>query len=265
MTIEWLLYPLAGLMAGLLAGLLGVGGGLVLVPALILLLPMQGVPDAVVMQAALATSLASIFFTGLSSTYAHHRRDAVMWPAVAWLAPGLLLGASIGGVLAVQLSSSALKMTVAIFCLLIGMQMLLNWPAPHLGKEKKPNAKLSVWGLLIGGVSSVVGIGGGSLTVPLLIARGNVPVRAVATASASGIFIALSAALTYAMQSTDQLTMPFGMLGYVHWPAALLIAVVSIPAAPFGAKLAHRLPAAKLKRVFAIFLLIVVGVLFLKV
>jgi uncharacterized protein len=264
MGIEWLLYPLAGIAAGLMAGLLGVGGGLVLVPALIVLLPMQGVPDAVVMQVALATSLTSIFFTGLSSTYAHHRRGALVWPAIGRLVPGLLLGASLGGMMAVQLSSGVLKIIVAIFCMLVGLQMLLNKSAIKTMQEKKPNQILSAWGVLIGGLSSLVGIGGGSLTVPLLISRGYAPVNAVASSSACGIVIALSAALTYALQNTHHIAMPGGVIGYVHWPAALLIALASIPAAPFGAKLAHALPAEKLKRVFAVFLLVVGVMLFLK-
>jgi uncharacterized protein len=257
MTIEWLLYPLAGILAGLLAGLLGAGGGLILVPALVFLLPMQGVPDAVLMQTALATSLASIIFTGISSTYAHHRRGAVIWPTVARLVPGLLFGATLGGVLVVQLPSEALKIMVAVFCVLVGLQMLLNWPAPAQAEEKKPSIALSFFGVLIGGVSALVGIGGGSLTVPLLIARGTLPVRAVASASASGIFIALAATVTFATQNTGAVVMPSGITGYVHWPAALVMAAASIVAAPFGAKLAHRLPAQKLKRVFALFLLLV--------
>jgi uncharacterized protein len=264
MNIEWLLYPLAGIAAGLLAGLLGVGGGLILVPALVILLPMQGVPDAMVMQAALATSLCSIFFTGLSSAYAHHRRQSILWSVVAWLTPGLLLGAMLGSMLAVQLSGSVLKMMVAVFCVLMGIQMLWNRSVTAFAGEKKPDLQLSIWGIVIGAVSSLVGIGGGSLTVPLLIARGDRPVRAVASSSVCGIVIALSAAATYAMQNTQHLSMPSSMIGYVHWPAALLIAMASIPAAPYGAKLAHALPAAKLKRVFAVFLLLVGVMLFLK-
>jgi uncharacterized protein len=265
MGIEWLLYPLAGIAAGLMAGLLGVGGGLVLVPALIVLLPMQGVPDAVVMQVALATSLTSIFFTGLSSAYAHYRRGALAWSAIRWLVPGLLIGASLGGITAAQLSSGVLKMMVAVFCILIGLQMLLNRSAIKTlqTQEKKLNRILSAWGVLIGGISSLVGIGGGSLTVPLLISRGYAPVNAVASSNACGIVIALSAALTYALQDTHHI-MPSGVIGYVHWPAALLIALASIPVAPFGAKLAHALPAEKLKRVFAVFLLVVGVMLFLK-
>jgi uncharacterized membrane protein YfcA len=117
-----------------------------------------------------------------------------------------------------------------------------------------------VSGVVIGFVSSIVGIGGGSLTVPLLVTRGIVPVRAVATSSACGVVIALSSAITYA-SLTPHGTMPVGSIGFVNTPVALLIALASIIAAPLGAKWAHRLPAARLKQIFAGFLLLVAAIL----
>jgi uncharacterized protein len=262
MPLEWLLYPLAGLLAGLMAGLLGVGGGLVLVPILVFLLPHQGVPDASVMPMALATSLASIFLTGISSAYAHHKRGAVLWITTAWLAPGLLIGAAMGGIWAVGLPAPVLKIAVAVFCVLVALQMLSGWPKPKASGDDK-NARgffYSLAGTVIGFVSSIVGIGGGSLTVPLLVTHGITPVRAVGTSSACGVVIALSSAVTYASLSPVG-TMPAGSLGFVNMPVALLIAVASILAAPVGAKWAHRLPAARLKQVFAGFLLLVAAVL----
>jgi len=262
MGLEWLLYPLAGIFAGLLAGLLGVGGGLVLVPILVFLLPHQGVDEANVMPMALATSLASIFLTGISSAYAHHKRGAVMWVTSWWLAPGLVIGAALGGIWAVQLKASTLKIAVAVFCVLVATQMLSGWPKPKVRDNDKParGPFYSLAGTVIGFVSSIVGIGGGSLTVPLLVTRGIAPVRAVATSSACGVVIALSSALTYA-NLAPQGVMPTGSLGFVNVPVALLIAVASIVSAPLGAKWAHRLPAARLKQIFAFFLLAVAGIL----
>jgi len=262
MGFEWLLYPLAGILAGLMAGLLGVGGGLVLVPILVFLLPHQGVNDANVMPMALATSLASIFLTGISSAYAHHQRGAVLWITTAWLAPGLLIGAALGGVFAVQLEARTLKIAVAVFCVLVAVQMLLAWPKPKVGIDNKSASGplYSLAGSVIGFVSSIVGIGGGSLTVPLLVTNGITPVRAVGTSSACGILIALSSAVTYA-SLTPATSMPVGSLGFVNVPVALLIAVASILAAPIGARWAHRLPAARLKQVFAGFLLLVAAIL----
>jgi len=262
MGLEWLLYPLAGILAGLMAGLLGVGGGLVLVPILVFLLPHQGVDEASVMPMALATSLASIFLTGISSAYAHHKRGAVLWVTTWWLAPGLLLGAALGGIWAVQLEARTLKISVAVFCVLVAAQMLLQWPKPKANVENREarGPFYSVSGMVIGFVSSIVGIGGGSLTVPLLVTRGIVPVRAVATSSACGVVIALSSAITYA-SLTPHGTMPVGSIGFVNTPVALLIALASIIAAPLGAKWAHRLPAARLKQIFAGFLLLVAAIL----
>ncbi len=262
MGFEWLLYPLAGILAGLMAGLLGVGGGLVLVPILVFLLPHQGVNDASVMPMALATSLASIFLTGISSAFAHHKRGAVLWVTTYWLAPGLLIGAALGGVFAVQLEARTLKIAVAVFCVLVAVQMLLAWPKPKVIIENKPvsGPLYSLAGTVIGFVSSIVGIGGGSLTVPLLVTNGVAPVRAVGTSSACGVVIALSSAVTYA-SLTPTTEMPVGSLGFVNVPVALLIAVASIMAAPLGAKWAHRLPAARLKQVFAGFLLLVAAIL----
>jgi uncharacterized protein len=217
MAFEWLLYPLAGVLAGLMAGLLGVGGGLVLVPILVFLLPHQGVDEASVMPMALATSLASIFLTGISSAYAHHKRGAVLWITTLWLAPGLLIGAALGGVFAVQLPAKTLKIAVAIFCVLVAVQMLLQWPKPKLSHENKiaRGPLYSLAGTVIGFVSSIVGIGGGSLTVPLLVTKGVAPVRAVGTSSACGVVIALSSAITYASLSPVA-TMPAGSVGFVN-------------------------------------------------
>ena len=263
MGLEWALYPLAGVLAGLMAGLLGVGGGLVLMPILVFLLPLQGVDEASVMPMALATSLASIFLTGISSAYAHHKRGAVLWPTTGWLTPGLLIGAALGGLLAVRLPASMLKFTVAIFCLLVAVQMFAAWPKPKPVNEGATarGPLYSLAGTVIGFVSSIVGIGGGSLTVPLLVTRGIAPVRAVATSSACGVVIALSSAITYA-SLTPASALPAGSIGFVNVPVALLIAVASILSAPMGARWAHRLPATRLKQIFAGFLLLVSGLLF---
>ena len=263
MGLEWALYPLAGILAGLMAGMLGVGGGLVLMPILVFLLPHQGVDEASVMPMALATSLASIFLTGISSAYAHHKRGAVLWQTTGWLTPGLLIGAALGGILAVQLEARTLKLGVAIFCVLVAVQMLSSWPKPKPVNEgvTARGPLYSLAGTVIGFVSSIVGIGGGSLTVPLLVTRGIAPVRAVATSSACGVVIALSGAITYA-SLTPGSAVPAGSIGFVNAPVALLIAAASILSAPLGARWAHRLPAARLKQIFAGFLLLVAALFF---
>ena len=251
------LYLLLGAFAGILAGLLGVGGGLVLVAALVGLLPLQGVPSESAMHAALATSLASIVVTGLSSARAHHRRGSVAWTSVRWLVPGLLLGAGLGSALAVALPGTVLRWAVAVYCFLAAGQLAFGATRLRAADAGDPNgAGLSAAGLGIGAVSALVGIGGGSMTVPLLIWLGSTPVRAVGTSSACGVFIAIASAAGYAGFGTPE-AMPAGSLGYVFLPAAVGVALASVLTAPLGTRIAHRVGATALKRVFAGFLVVV--------
>ena len=254
MPIEWLLYPALGVLAGLLAGLLGVGGGLVLVGALALLLPAQGVPPAIAMQAALATSLASVIVTAAASASAHARRGAVLWAHAAWLLPGLLLGAWIGRRFATTIDGRSLRWFVVGYCLLAALQLALDLPRARVAAATRaPGPGLVAAGSVIGAVSAVVGIGGGSMTVPLLVWRGVAPVQAVATSSACGVAIGLSAACSYA-SAPGAIGMPDGSLGYVFLPAALGTVLTSLPVASLGARLAHRVDGTTLKRIFAGFL-----------
>ncbi|MGQ0801630.1 MAG: sulfite exporter TauE/SafE family protein [Pseudomarimonas sp.] len=255
-----LTYLLLGASAGLLAGLLGVGGGLVIVGVLARLLPAQGVPAESVMHVALATSLASIILTGLSSARSHHQRGSVLWASVRWLVPGLLVGALLGSALASQLPAQTLRLAVALFCLLAAAQLAFGNPRQQaVATESPQGGRLTLAGLGIGMLSAVVGIGGGSLTVPLLVWLGVTPVRAVGTSAACGVAIGLAAAVGYASLGPVGTELPAGSLGYVYLPAAAGIAVASILCAPLGAKLAHRLSGSALKRVFAL-LLLAVGV-----
>lgn len=257
MPLEWLLYPVLGIAAGVLAGLLGVGGGLVLVAALAWLLPLQGVPVEAAMHAALATSLTSIIITSSASARAHHRRGSVLWPSVAWLLPGLLIGGWLGSRFANLLSGEFLRGFVAVYCLIAAAQLSLDWPRPRGEASVAPRgAGLSFAGVFIGAVAALVGIGGGSMTVPLLVWRGVAPVRAVGTSSACGIGIGLASAAGYATLAPSA-PMPAGSLGYVFLPAAIGIALTSMLAAPYGTRLAHHLSGKALKRVFAAFLLAV--------
>ncbi|KFL36481.1 sulfite exporter TauE/SafE family protein [Arenimonas donghaensis] len=250
-------YLALGALAGLLAGLLGIGGGLVLVAALVWLLPGQGVPAEHAVHAALATALASIVLTGLSSARAHHRRGSVLWPTVAWLVPGLLLGGWLGSGLAVRLDGDWLRWLIAGYCGLAAAQMALDWPRARGERADAPRGPgYSLAGGGIGAMSALVGIGGGSMTVPLLVWRGVRPVRAVGTSSACGVAIALAAAAGYGLQSAPA-GLPPGSWGFVFLPAAAGIALASVLAAPLGTRLAHRLSGPALRRVFAAFLALV--------
>ena len=252
------IFPLLGAIAGVLAGLLGIGGGLVLVAALVWLLPLHGVPKEAAMHAALASSMASIILTAASSAYAHHRRGSVLWPTVAWMVPGLLLGGWLGSLLAVHLDGGVLRWCVAGYCYLAAAQ--LTWGGVKASASGNADVRptglpMSAAGVGVGAVSAVVGIGGGSMTVPLLVWRGVAPVRAVGTSSACGIAIGIGSALGYALNAPAG-ALPEHAIGYVYLPAAIGVAIASVLAAPLGTRLAHAISGTALKRVFAIFLVV---------
>ena len=253
-----LLYLALGACAGILAGLLGIGGGLVLVAALAWLLPRHGVPADAAMHAALASSMGSIVLTAAASARAHHRRGSVLWPTVAWLAPGVLLGSWLGSALAIGLDGRVLRWCVAGYCYVVAAQMLLARERAVAATGAAPAGPLyAAAGAGIGALSAVVGIGGGSMTVPLRVWRGVAPVRAVGTSSATGIFIGVGGVLGYALQAPAGALPLAGAVGYVYLPAALAVAVASVLAAPYGTRLAHALSGQALKRVFAGFLVLV--------
>jgi uncharacterized membrane protein YfcA len=256
MPIEWLAFPVLGLVAGVLAGLLGVGGGLVLVAALAWLLPVVGVAPADAMHAALASSLASIVLTAAASARAHAGRGSVLWPTVAWMVPGLLLGGWLGSGVAVRIDGDVLRLVVAGYCLLAAAQLLLSRAVEREGSIVPRGLPMTAAGTGIGALSAVVGIGGGSMTVPLLVWRGVAPVRAVGTSSACGVAIGLGSALGYALQAPDGGLAAYS-IGYVYLPAAIGVAAASVIAAPWGTRLAHRISGPQLKRVFAGFLVAV--------
>ena len=252
------MFPLLGVLAGVLAGLLGIGGGLVLVGALAWILPLHGVPKDAAMHAALASSLASIVLTAAASARAHAKRGSVLWPTVAWMVPGLLIGGWFGSGLAVRIDDDVLRYIVAGYCFLAALQLTFGKPRKN-GDDQiaaPTGLPMTAAGAGIGAVSAVVGIGGGSMTVPLLVWRGVVPVRAVGTSSACGVAIGLASAVGYAMHAPAG-ALPQHAIGYVYLPAAFGVAAASVFAAPYGTRLAHYLRGDTLKRVFAGFLVLV--------
>ncbi len=250
------IYLTIGSVAGVMAGLLGIGGGLIIVPALVWVFARQGVDAGQLVHLAVGTSLATIVATSVSSIWAHHRRNAVRWELFARLTPGILLGAWAGAEAADRLSSVWLQRAFGCFALLVGLRMLLGLKAK--ARYDLPAASgMAVGGALIGSVSAVVGIGGGSMTVPFLTAC-RVHIReAVATSSACGLPIALVGALGFIWTGWSKQGLPAWTSGYVYWPAFAGIVVSSVMLAPVGARLAHSIPVDRLKRVFAFFLMIV--------
>jgi uncharacterized membrane protein YfcA len=255
---QWLIFLVTGAGAGVLAGLFGVGGGLIMVPALALVLPAQGVPDAVFMQVAIGTSLAVISATSISSTLAHHRRGGVDWQALLRFAPGLALGALAGAFVADLLSGTILQRIVGFGAIMVAVQMSLpRRNADQALRLRATTPELLVAGGVIGLLSSLVGIGGGSLSVPYLSARGLPVHRAVGSAAAGGIPIAWAGAIGFIIAGWQAPGVPTPHLGYVSLSAFVALAAASVLCAPVGVRLAHRLSPAMLKRAFAVLLLVV--------
>lgn len=251
--MEFLLYLLLGAAAGVLAGLFGVGGGLVIVPVLVWVFAGVGIDGAVGMHLAIGTSLATIVFTSIASVRAHHRRGAVLWPAFARLAPGIVVGAWFGAAIAGALPSAALRQVFGIFELTVAAQMALDLrPAPH--RSLPGPFGMAMAGAVIGTVSAIVGIGGGTLTVPFLAWCNVAMKRAVATSAAAGLPIALAGATGFLVAGWGEPALPAGSSGYLYWPALAGVVAASMWVAPFGARLAHSLPGPLLKRIFAGFL-----------
>lgn len=252
------IFLLTGAAAGLLAGLFGVGGGLIMVPALAWILPQQGFADSIVMQMAIGTSLAVIAVTSLSSTLAHHRRGGVLWPVLLRFAPGLMIGALAGAFVADQLSGHALKNIVGVGALLVSLQMLLNFTPSGTSDRGHPGTiELFGAGSVMGLLSSLIGIGGGSLTVPYMSFRGIGMRQAVGTAAACGVPIAWAGAAGFMLAGDGTASLPGWTIGHVSLTAFAGIALASAAVAPLGARLAHTLPPLLLKRLFALLLALI--------
>jgi uncharacterized protein len=254
MTLEPLLIvelAVLGLCTGFLAGLLGIGGGMIMVPFITIILTARGVAPDLSVKMAIATSMATIIFTSVSSVRAHHKRGAVRWDVVKLLAPGIVLGAMIASLGVFSLLKGAwLALVFAGFVGFSATQMLLN-------KKPKPSRTLPGTagqigaGTVIGFLSGLVGAGGGFVSVPFMTWCNIAIHNAVATSAALGFPIALANALGYLFSGQGVAGRPDGSLGYVFVPALIVIASASVLMAPLGVKAAHALPIQSLKRVFA--------------
>ncbi|MGO1247732.1 MAG: sulfite exporter TauE/SafE family protein [Oceanisphaera sp.] len=254
--MTWLMYMALGAFAGTLAGLFGVGGGLIIVPVLIISFKLQGIGGDLVTHMAVGTSLATIMFTSLSSIHTHHSRKAIDWKLAAMMSVGIIVGAWLGGYTADKLSGPLLQRLIGLFAWLMAAQMLFSL-APQGGAQLPNKPVQAAVGGIIGWASGIFGIGGGSLTVPFLTWCSVPMQRAVAVSAVCGFPIALVGALSYVVHGMEHDSLPSEALGYVYLPALLGISVASMPFARFGAILAHKLSAPALKRAFAVFLIIV--------
>lgn len=257
----YLWFVIAGTVAGLCAGLFGVGGGMVIVPALIWILAAYGLPQDIVPHVAVGTALATIILTSISSMSAHHKRGGVRWEIFKHMSKGLVLGSLVGAWVATLIDGASLQAILGGGAVLMAIKMLF-FPNKERTDVPLPTPyKQGFAGIIIGLLSAIFGIGGGSLTVPYLSQNG-VPMRqAVGTSAACGLPIAIAGALGFVwfgQGDVSQLNLD-GLLGFVHIGAFISISIVSFVMAKVGAKLAHTLPAQTLKRAFGM-LLMVVGV-----
>lgn len=247
----------AGLAAGFLSGLLGVGGGGVLVPVLYEAFGLAGVTEDVRMHLALGTTLAVIAPTVLRSFAAHRARGAVDMDAVRRMAPGVALGVVAGAVIADGSSSETLRLVWIVFGSLLALKMAIGGEGWRLAGRLPGPAGLGAVSVLFGVVSTLMGIGGATFTVPYLTLHGLPLLRAVATATGIGAVIAVPGLIGYIWSGWNTAGLPAFSAGYVSL-AALLIAPLSVVAAPFGVRLAHGLSKRKLELAFAVFLASVV-------
>ena len=242
---------LLGLVTGFLAGLLGIGGGMIMVPFISAILDARGVAPGLAVKMAIATSMATIIFTSVSSVRAHHKKGAVRWDIVRGLAPGIVLGAMVAslGVFAL-LKGSALALVFAVFVGFSATQMFLD-RKPVASRQMPGTPGQMAAGGGIGFMSGLVGAGGGFISVPFMTWCNVAIHNAVATSAALGFPIALANVAGYVVAGQGVAGLPPHSFGYLWLPALVVIASCSVLMAPLGAKAAHALPVKKLKRVFA--------------
>lgn len=258
MTIWWLAYLAVGAFVGFFAGLLGIGGGALMVPILVMLFAAQGFPSGEIMHLALGTSMAAILFTSISSVRTHHAHGAVLWPIVFRIAPGIMLGTVIGTYIASLIPTRSLGLIFTIFIAYVSLQMIIDKkPQPH--REMPGTLGTSLVGMGIGALSCLVAIGGGALSVPFMTWCNVRVQQAMATSAGIGFPIAAGGALGYIWNGWSAGGLPSGSLGFVYLPAVVGMVATSVLTAPIGARLTHQLPVRTLKRMFAAVLLLLAG------
>ncbi len=257
-ALPLLLFIIAiGAIAGVLAGLLGVGGGIVLVPAFFFLFEQFGYASDQLMQICLGTSLATIIVTSIRSVQSHHKKGAVDWQLLRQWAPGIAIGAVIGVFAAAQLRSVYLQAIFGSLGVVIAFYMAFGKAQWRLKEEMPKGAMGTISSSVIGFTSVLMGIGGGSLGVPFMSLCNVVMHRAVATAAGFGLAIALPSAPAFLLISINAENSPPFTVGAVNFPAFFIVICMTLITTPLGVKLAHAMDPKPLKKVFALFLALV--------
>ncbi|MFN2646578.1 MAG: sulfite exporter TauE/SafE family protein [Burkholderiales bacterium] len=249
----WLAYLGIGALVGFAAGLLGIGGGVVMVPLLALVFAAEQLPAEHVLHLALGTAMAAMVFTSIASMRAHHKHGAVDWPIARAMSPGMLVGSFCAALIAGLIPTRPLALLFAVLVCYAATQMLLDLK-PRSQRELPGPAGIFAAGTVIGAVSSLAAVGGAFLTIPFLTWCKLPLRRAIGTAAANGLPIAIAGTAGYVLHGLRARNLPSASVGFVYLPAFALVVATSMLAAPLGARLAHRLPVKRLRMLFALLL-----------
>ena len=259
----WLAYAALGALVGLFAGLLGIGGGAIMVPLLVLIFDAQGLPREHLLHLAVGTSMSTILLTSLSSIRAHQQRGAIRWDITRGMTPGVILGGLAGASLAVAIPTTTLALAFTMIIFAAATNMILD-RKPHPSRQLPGPVGLSLAGGAIGGLSSIAAMGGAFAFVPYMLWC-NVPmINAVGTAASLGFPVALAGTAGFIFNGLQDSGLPSGSVGYVYMPAFAGIVLTSGLVAPAGAAMAHKLPTKMLKRIFAALLYVMAGRMLIK-
>jgi uncharacterized membrane protein YfcA len=255
-SLWWLAYPALGTLAGFLGGLFGTGGGLVIVPILYMIFAAQHFPHEHLMHLALGTSIASIVFTSIASTYAHHGLGNVDWRVFRAMGPGLVIGSVGGSFLASQVPTTPLVLIFIAIVLYASGQLIIDFKPPATRQLPGKLAQFVV-GFSIGVAAALTAASGGFLAIPYLVWHNVAMKRAIGTSAAIGLPVAIAGATGYLVSGVGATGVPPLSIGYVNLPALIGVALCTMLFVQFGARLASRMNIVKLKRVYGAYLLII--------
>ena len=259
---EILIFGALGILAGLLAGMFGIGGGLIIVPVLIGTFINLGFDESIIVHLAIGTAISCIIFTGLSSANAHRKKSSIDFDHYKPVAIGIIFGALAGAFFAVQIKGLFLKLSIAIFIMVVAIQILFD--LTFSSKRIHPNKNKSIFaGSVIGFLSAILGIGGGTFSVPYFKSLGLSLTSSIGTSAACGVPIAIFGTVGYIVGGTNVMSLPEMSLGYIYLPALLGVSITSIFSAKYGADLAHYLSQTTLKRLMASWFFIISIYMFL--